>query len=306
MSRSVAILLNPASGKGRSAEYAPRLVDAFERRGVAAHVLTGDSAEHAVELGKQAVAGGVDALIAAGGDGTVNTAVQAVAETDTPLGIVSLGTGNDNATLLGLPVKDPEGAVDVACLFHERTVDVASVIAADGVRRYFLGVLSAGFDSLVTERANAMSWPKGEARYVLAMLAELRTFQPCEFTITIDGEVMTDRGMLAAVGNGVTYGGGMRVCEGALVDDGLLQLTWLHESTKWHFVRAFPKVYSGTHIEDPKVSQHAGRQIRIEAPGQLAYADGDRMGELPVDIAVHPGGLRVLTARSGYGRERGV
>ena len=306
MSRNVAILLNPASGKGRSSQYGPRLIESFGRRGVSAEVLTGESADHAVELGRRAVASGVDALIAAGGDGTVNTAVQAVAETDTPLGIVSLGTGNDNAALLGLPVKDPEGAVDVACLFHERTVDVASVVTADGMRNYFLGVLSAGFDSLVTERANGMTWPKGEARYILAMLAELRTFQPCDFTITIDGEVMNDRGMLAAVGNGVTYGGGMRVCEGALVDDGLLQLTWLHESTKWHFVRAFPKVFRGTHIEDPKVSQHAGRRIRIEAPGQLAYADGDRMGELPVDIEVHPGGLRVLTARSGYGRGRGV
>jgi diacylglycerol kinase (ATP) len=86
------------------------------------------------------------------------------------------------------------------------------------------------------------------------------------------------------------------VCEGALVDDGLLQVTWLHESSKWHFVRAFPKVFNGTHIHDDKVSQHTGRRVRIEAPGQLAYADGDRMGELPIDIEVHPGGLRVLTA----------
>jgi diacylglycerol kinase (ATP) len=102
--------------------------------------------------------------------------------------------------------------------------------------------------------------------------------------------------MLAAVGNGVSYGGGMRVCEGAVIDDGLLQVTWLHESSKFHFVTTFPKVFKGTHIADPGVTQHAGRRIRIEAPGQLAYADGDRMGELPIDIEVHPGGLRVLTA----------
>jgi len=295
MSRSVAILLNPASGKGRSAEYGPRLIDSFARRGVDASLLTGDSAEHAVELARHAVADGVDALIAAGGDGTVNTALQAVAETSTPLGIVSLGTGNDNATLLGLPVKDPEGAVDIACMFRPRTVDVASVVTADGRKQYFLGVLSAGFDSLVTERANQLSWPKGDARYLVAVLAELRTFQPCEFTITVDGEIMQDRGMLAAVGNGVTYGGGMRVCEGAEVDDGLLQVTWLHEASKVDFIRAFPKVFKGTHTDHPRVSQHAGARVRIEAEGQLAYADGDRMGELPIDIEVHPGALQVLT-----------
>jgi diacylglycerol kinase (ATP) len=296
MARTVAVLLNPASGKGRSADRGPRIAAAFAERGVGCEILVGTSRAHAIELARAAVASGVDAVVAAGGDGSVNTALQAVAETPTPLGIVSLGTGNDNASLLGLPVKDLEGAVDVICRFHPRTVDVASVRTADGVRQYFLGVLSAGFDSLVTERANRMARPQGNARYILATLAELRTFEPCDFTITIDGEVLRDRGMLAAVGNGFSYGGGMRVCQGAEVDDGLLQVTWLHESSKWHFVRVFPKVFNGTHIHDDKVSQHAGRHVRIEAPGQLAYADGDRMGQLPIDIEVHPGGLRVLTA----------
>ncbi len=294
MSRSVAVLLNPASGMGRSADRVPMIIDGFRRRGVDVEVIAGTSAEHAIELARGAVAGGVDALVAAGGDGTVNTALQAVAQTPTPLGIIPLGTGNDNANLLQLPTKDPEGAIDVVCRFRPRTIDVASVTCADGSRHYFLGVLSAGFDSLCTERANAMSWPKGEARYVLAMLAELRTFSPVAFRITIDGQTWEDRGMLAAVGNGVTYGGGMRVCQGAVIDDGLLQVTWLHESTKWHFVRSFPKVFKGTHVLDDKVSQHAGRHVRIEAEGQLAYADGDRMGELPIDIVVHPGALRVL------------
>ncbi len=232
MARSVAVLLNPASGKGRSAAWGPRIQEAFERRGIACTMLTGDSREAAIDLAGAAVRDGVDALVAAGGDGTVNTALQAVAETPTPLGIVSLGTANDNAALLDLPTRDPEGAVDVVSRFHERVVDVASVTTADGRRQYFLGVLSTGFDSLVTERANHMTWPKGDARYVLAMLAELRTFQPCPFTVTIDGQAHTDGGMLAAVGNGFSYGGGMRVCEGAEVDDGLLQVTWLHEGSQ--------------------------------------------------------------------------
>ena len=296
MSPTVAVLLNPASGKGRTAEVGPMIVEGFQRRGVTAQVLTGNSRGEAIDLARRAVAEGVDAVVAAGGGGRRNTGLQAVARTGTPLGSMPLGTGNDNAKLLQLPTRDPDGAIDVICLFRPRTVDVASVVTADGVRQFFLGVLSAGFDSLVTERANAMTWPKGDLRYILAMVTELRTYRPCEFTITVDGTAMHDRGMLAAVGNGVSYGGGMRVCEGALIDDGLLQVTWLHESTKWHFVRSFPKVFRGTHVHDPKVTQHIGRHVRIEAAGQLAYADGDRMGELPIDIEVHHGGLRVLTA----------
>lgn len=299
MPRTVAVLLNPRSRKGARPGIAPHLVEAFRRCGVTARVLTGDSAEHAVELGRGAVAQGVDALVAAGGDGTVNTALQAVARTDTPLGIVPLGTGNDNADLLGLPKRDPDGAVDVICRFRQRQVDVASVTTAAGAMHYFLGVLSVGFDSLVTERANRMRWPSGDARYILATLAELRTFTAGDFTITVDGEPMTDRAMLAAVGNGVSYGGGMRVCEGARIDDGLLQVTWLHESSKLHFVKTFPSVFKGTHIHDSAVTQHSGAHISVTAPGQVAYADGDRMGELPIDIRVHPGGLRVLTPTGG-------
>lgn len=297
MTRQVAVLLNPTSGKGRAGSAAPVIMHAFAQRGVSAELVVGTDAEHAVQVAKEAVADGIDALVAAGGDGTINLALQAVAETSTPLGIIALGTGNDSARLFHLPRKDIDGAVDVICQFRPRTVDVASVTTADGATRYFLGVLSAGFDSLVTERANTMTWPPGEARYVRALLAELRTFQPVPFEITIDDELLSDRGMLAAVGNGVSYGGGMRVCEGAQVDDGLLTVTWLHEASKAHFLKTFPSVYRGTHLADPGVTQHEGSVVRIDAPGQLAYADGERMGELPIEVRVHPGGLRVLTPR---------
>jgi diacylglycerol kinase (ATP) len=296
MGRTVAVVLNPKAGKGTQGHVREQIVDGFRRRGVEARILVGDSAEHASELASKAVAGGVDAIVAAGGDGTVNTALQAVAETETPLGLLPLGTGNDNARLLGIPAKDPEGAIDVISMFRPRTVDVASVTTADGTSRYFLGVLSAGFDALVTERANNLTWPKGDLRYVLAMLQEIRSFSPCAFTLEIDGKVHTDRSYLVAVGNGVYYGGGMRICEGAVIDDGLLQLTWLHNSSKWHFVSSFPKVFKGTHVTDSAVTQHVAREVRISAAGQISYADGDRMGDLPITVRVHPGGLRVLTS----------
>jgi diacylglycerol kinase (ATP) len=173
---------------------------------------------------------------------------------------------------------------------------VASVRTADGVEQFFLGVLSAGFDSNVTERANSLTWPPGALKYLRALVQELRSYRAVDFTLEVDGDRRTDRAMFAAVGNGVAYGGGMKVCAGALIDDGLLTVTWAHESSMPHFLATFPKVYRGTHVHDASVTQHTGRRIRIEAQGQLAYADGDRMGPLPIDVAVHPGGLRVLTA----------
>lgn len=297
MTRTVAVLANPESGKGRGGSAAPQVVAGLRERGFSVEVLIGADADEALRLGKAAVASGVDALIAVGGDGTVNLAVQCVAETGTALGIVAVGTGNDNARLLGLPVKDPAGAVGVIAEGAPRAIDVAQVQCDSGESLWFLGVLSSGFDSVVNERANAMSWPTGEARYVVALLRELGPFRPVEFTVTIDGIPMIDRGMLAAIGNGVSYGGGMRVCEGALVDDGLLTMTWLHAVSKFEFLRTFPKVYRGTHLAHPSITQHHGRHIRLEAVDQVAYADGERVGPLPIDVVVHPGQLHVLLPR---------
>jgi diacylglycerol kinase (ATP) len=239
----------------------------------------------------------VDALVACGGDGTVHLALQAVAGTQTPLGVVPLGTGDDNARLLGIPRGDLGAAADVIAHGTVRTWDAAEVVAADGERRWFLGVLSSGFDSLVNERANRMSWPKGQARYLVGIVAELRTFRPVPYRVVLDGTEIRGLGMLVAVGNGSSYGGGMQVCPGAQPDDGLLDLTWLHELGKPTFLRVFPRVYKGTHVEHPAVSTHRVTRITLDAPGQVAYADGERIGPLPIEVTVRPGALRVLVPK---------
>lgn len=290
----MAVLVNPMSGKGRGGQAAVDVAAGLRRHGIESTLLIGTDPDDALALARQAVADGVDALVAAGGDGTVHLALQAVAGTDVPLGIVALGTGNDNASLLALPIKDVAASVEVLARHHVRTVDAATVQCADGTREWFLGVLSSGFDSLVTERANRLSWPKGEARYLIALVAELATFKPLPFTVTLDGQTLQDEGMLAAIGNGMTYGGGMRVCPGAEIDDGLLNLTWLHKMSTWQFLRSFPKVYTGSHVSHPLVTDRSARRIRLEAEGQMAYADGEPIGPLPIDVEVHPGQLRVL------------
>lgn len=294
MPLTAAVVMNPEAGGGRGRRLGAGLAAALRSLGVETAILVATGPDEALHMARAAVADGVDCIVAAGGDGTVHLALQAVAGTSTPLGIVAIGTGNDNAAGLGLPVRQVDEAAAVVAAYNVRSVDVASVTTAGGERRWFLGVLSAGFDSLVTERANAMTWPKGQARYVRALVAELRAFRPVLFDIEIDGEAMTDLGMFASIGNGARYGGGMHVCVGALLDDGLLTMTWIHRLSRWELVRTFPKVFTGTHITHPGVTQHAGRRIRVTAAGQLAYADGERVGPLPIDVQVHPFGVDVL------------
>lgn len=290
------MIINPTAGKGKGGKSAPRVGAGLRQRGIDAALLVAGSAEETLEMARHAVADGVDALVAAGGDGTVNLAVQAVAGTSTPLGIVPLGTGNDNANLIGLR-KDVDSAIDTIADFNVRSIDVGHVRTSDTAERWFMGVLSSGFDSCVNERVNVMSWPKGDLRYLIGILAELRNFKSVPYLINIDGVEVRANGMLVAVGNGTSYGGGMKVCAGAELDDGLFNLTFLKEVGKLEFLRTLPKVYKGTHLAHPEVDQFQGKRIRLEAPDQIVYADGERIGPLPADIEISPGGLQVLVPR---------
>ena len=295
---NAAILINPTSGKGRSAKHAPLAVQRLRSRGVQVTELTGDNSQGSLALAQQAVADGIDALIACGGDGTVHCALQAVAGTDVTLGIIPLGTGDDIARTLDLPRNDVQAAADVIADGRTRQVDYGMVRSSDGVDKAFLAVMSAGFDSEVTERANTMTWPTGTSRYLIATLAELRVFQPAPFQITVDGQTLRSEGMMLAIGNGSSYGGGMYVCPTAIPDDGLLDLTFLTRTSKLTFLRIFPRVFKGSHIHHPSVRTLRGASLHIEAPGQTAYADGERVGPLPVDVDVVPRGLRVFASVS--------
>jgi diacylglycerol kinase (ATP) len=289
VTQRVALLVNPTSGKGRGLREGRVAAARLREHGLQVDVVVGDDGSDAQVRARRAAADGYDVLVAAGGDGMVHLVLQAVAGTGVPLGIVPAGSGNDFARLLGLEPHQPLAAADQVAAGVVRTVDAARV--GD---RWYAGVLSSGFDSAVNERANRMSWPRGRMRYNLAILAELRVFRAVPFRLRMDGEVVEREAMLVAVGNGSSYGGGMQVCPGARVDDGLLEVTVLGRIGKAEFLRVFPKVYSGTHVEHPAVSVHVARAVSLEADGVVAYADGERVRGLPVDIECVADALRVL------------
>ena len=297
--RHVVILVNPLAGRGRGAQLGPLAIDRLRARGVEVVEAMGVSATDAVESAAVAVAQGADALVACGGDGTVHAALQLVAGTGTPLGIIPVGTGDDNARSLGLPLDDPVAAADVVAEGHTVPVDAGYVRTADNTERWFLGVMSSGFDSLVNERANTMSFPRGQARYAVATVAELSVFKPLPYEMTVDGLAHSGEAMLVAVGNGASYGGGMKVCPGAVLDDGLLEITFLGKVSKMTFLRVFPRVFKGTHVEHPAVRSLRGAHITLAAPGQIVYADGERVGPLPAEIICRPGALRALVPATG-------
>lgn len=275
----ITLVVNPTSGRHRAPQVAERAV---ERLGRAGHVVT------IVEVAAVST-DGVDAIVVVGGDGAVHALLDVVAGTDVVLGVLPAGTGNDLARSLGIPTKDVDAAIDLVAGGTVRTVDLVRTGAA-----HVATVIASGFDSKVNERANAMTWPRGNARYHLAMLAELRAFQPLAFTLTLDGTTIEREAMLVAVGNGPSFGGGLRICEGAVMDDGLLDVVVINPVSKARLLRVFPQLYRGTHVRLPEVERHLVREVTLTSRGIVAYGDGERLGALPMTATVRPAALRVF------------
>jgi diacylglycerol kinase (ATP) len=296
-SRLTWIIANPQAGGGRGARHASIATRALHDAGIRCRLLQPPSSLATIEATHAAVRSGAAAVIACGGDGTVHAVVQALAGTDVPLGIIAGGSGDDIAVALGFSVgsADSCAAALVGSLRSGavRTIDLAHAVTADGASEYFLGVLSTGFDSSVNERANRMSRLGGQ-RYNAAIVRELASFRPIDYDVEMDGGRVTGEGMLVSVGNTSTYGGGMKVCPAAVPDDGLLDITWLGAVSTFTFLRVFPSVFSGEHVKHPAVRTFRVRRVEIDARGQIAYADGERIGPLPVTVEARPGALRVL------------
>ncbi len=294
MGKRIGLVVNPTSGKNRGMSLG--LEVAYRLRGAGHEVLelSDESFAAARDRALGAIAQGLDVLAVVGGDGMVHLGVNLAAETKVPLAIIAAGTGNDVARGLGLPVHDPVRAADVVTTGVPRTIDTIRHIDAHGDRRWYAGVLGAGFDSLVNERANTWPWPKGQMRYNLAILRELPLFRAIPYAITVDGVRHETRAMLVVVANGPSYGGGMRVAPDAQFDDGQADVVILHEISTLEFLKVFPKVFKGAHVTHPAVEIIRGRTVTLEAEGIVAYADGERFAPLPITLETVPGAVTVL------------
>ncbi|MGO4247015.1 diacylglycerol kinase family protein [Paenarthrobacter sp. RAF54_2] len=292
----IALAINPTASFGRHGLAGDEAAACLRARGCDVVVLEAGSYNDLRTLVDEALTSGISALVVVGGDGMVHLGVNALAGLDVPLGIVPAGTGNDVARLLGLPLTDTNAACNrllESMAAGGRKIDAGRVIAS-GRSTYFAGVLSAGFDAAVNERANSWRWPRGKSRYNLAMLRELGSFRRIEYTVTADGEQWRQPALLISVANGQSIGGGMRITPDALPDDGWLDLFVVKPLSRLRFLAVFPKVFAGKHLGHPAVEIRRVRKVRLEAEGVVAYADGERVGRLPVEVEVVPRGLRVL------------
>nr|KEP23221.1 diacylglycerol kinase [Georgenia sp. SUBG003] len=328
------LVLNPTSGRGRGAKVRDRVVAGLAGAGLDAVDLSGTDLAAAVSRARAGLAQGLDALVVVGGDGMVHLGANVVAGTGVPLGVVAVGTGNDVARDLGLPVHDVDASLAVirdglASLSTGtssaagstaqgssaterlgpagvRMVDAVAVSRPGGpTEHWYMAVFSCGIDAAVNDRANRMTWPSDGGRYVRALLAELGAFRPFGYRVTMDGEVWEGDGTLVAVANTRSFGGGLLIAPDAEPDDGLLEVVIADGLRRSELLRIFPRLYRGTHVSHPAVQVRRARSVVVEpllsrgAAPPVAFADGERLDALPLQCDLHPRAVGVLARSLG-------
>ena len=282
------ILFNPTSGGGSGQRLAEAAESALKKKNCPHLPVSGVDYRDAQQRFRQALRDyktEITGVIVVGGDGMVHLAIQELAHTSIPMALVPAGTGNDFARALGLNLKNPLAILDQALTTSPQAVDLGKVQG-----EYFAAILSTGFDSIVNERANKLTFIKGRMKYNIAIALVLSTFRPKNYKFRIDAVDFTTKAMLIAVSNGLSYGGGMKVAPHARIDDGLLDIMILGPVSKVEFLKVFPRVFTGSHINHPAVKILQGKGVEISSDA-IAYADGERIGPLPISVTVEPQAL---------------
>jgi YegS/Rv2252/BmrU family lipid kinase len=288
VSRKLALLVNPASAGGKALGLLPKIEAELKRLGAEYRVVRSDSGDHAKQLA-HAMAETGEVAVAVGGDGLVGTLAGALDQQRGALAIIPSGRGNDFARVLGIP-SDPADAARLAAEGSERLFDVGRV---DG--KTFVGIASFGFDSECNRVANETKLIRGNLVYAYSALRVLASWKPARFKLTIDGDEHSYSGYSAAVANSKAFGGGMYLVPHAELDDGLLDVVMIADQSKWRYLRGLPKVFKGTHLDDPAVTVARGEVIEIDADRPFTvYADGDPLAELPARVTVERQTLRVI------------
>jgi diacylglycerol kinase (ATP) len=289
------VIVNPIAGGGRAGRLVGWLRARLAARPDARLEVTsrrGDAERWASDAN-----GKHDRVIAVGGDGTVQEAVNGLLDAGaaTTLGIVPVGTGNDLARSLRLP-RDPADAWTAAIGRASTTIDVARALGGGGRTRWFASAGGVGFDA---EVARAMTrrrgWQRGPAGYLVTALSQLRGYANRPVRITLDdGETLERRILLVAVSNGEYYGGGMHIAPGALVDDGLMDLCIVGDIGRLAALAQLPNLYRGRHTDHPAVEMRRTRALIVEGDADtLVHLDGEPFGGLPLRVELRGAVLTV-------------
>jgi YegS/Rv2252/BmrU family lipid kinase len=284
----LALLVNPHSAHGRTLKLLPRLEAALDARRIAFRVERTRGLDDGVERALRAAEAG-EVPVVLSGDGLIGAVGGALAGSETPLGIVPGGRGNDLARVLEIPT-DPEAVAAMLAAGETRRIDVGEV---NGKR--FLGIVSVGFDSEANRLANETGWLRGNLVYAYAGVRTLLGWKPARFTVAIGERRERFSGYSVSVANSKAFGGGMFIAPDADLGDGEFDVVSVGEVGKLRFLGNLPKVFKGTHVEEDEVRVFRASRLELTASRPFpVYADGEHLTDLPAKLRVLPGALDVI------------
>ena len=277
------LVVNSKAGKGRASKLAGKFEVLLKSNNLPYEIINKATYEETFSEYRLSIASGkFEKVVAIGGDGLVNLCLQEVAEQNIGLSVIPAGTGNDFARAVGSYRKSVNEIFNVVRSQEPTTIDLGLVKGAFG-KRWYVQVLSTGFDALVNNLANRINWPRGQMKYTLATLLTLARFKPIPYELIIDGKQFKQDFMLLSVANGETYGGGMRICPDASNSDGIFDILLVHPVSKIVLLSIFPKVFTGKHVPHPKIDIIRGKKVQLSADAS-AFADGEFVSKLPIEI----------------------
>ena len=287
MPNKIKLILNPTANHGRSNREAADLHPLM-----AMHNATWSGTEypgHAIELARQAGEQGCDLVVAVGGDGTVHEVVnglmQLAQETRPALGIVPLGSGNDFAHILGLPI-DPGEALLSAVNGQPHALDIGSVCDENDRLEYFNNTIGMGFDSVVNMHTRKITRIHGFPMYFVALIRTIfRNFDPIDLHVETDQETWDLKSLMLAVGNGPREGGGFNITPDAILNDGILNYVTVRNISRLMMLRLVPEFMNGTHGRFKDVKMGTCRRMDLTSQQPLyIHCDGEIYAGFGTDV----------------------
>lgn len=291
--RHILVIVNPVSGTGNK-DKIPRLIDnVVDHSHTDVSILATEYPGHAHEIAEQAVADGIDTVVAVGGDGTVNEVGSALCGTSTALAIVPCGSGNGLARHLRIPTN----ASRALQVLNNGIVGTFDYCTVNG--KPFFCTCGMGFDAAVSYKFSNEG-TRGFITYIKTALTEYIKFKPQEYVIDIDGKTMSEKAFVIACCNAAQYGNNALVAPRASMQDGKIDLTVIHSFNLGEAALLSARLFTSNIDRDRHVSIYRGRDIIIERDDEdVMHIDGDpvMMPEV-LHITCHPSAMRVVVPAS--------
>jgi YegS/Rv2252/BmrU family lipid kinase len=283
------LIVNPAASGTNIKKLIPEITDFFKKNGASISLEYTAKPHEASNLAKIAAQENFNAIVAVGGDGTVNEVVNGIINSKVALGVIPAGSANDFAKGLQIPQKINE-ACRCVLAGNTRKIDIGKVND-----RYFINIAGVGLDAQVSEAVSKSPLrAKGLLQYTVALAKVLINSHPKEFNLSLDGKTRRVKAWLISVGNGKQFGGGMKIIPTADISDGLFDICVIKDVKKWRVICYLPLVIQGKHLTLSKVAIYRAKEVEVKALGCLGHADGEIMKGDIFKFELIPEALQVI------------